>query len=133
MNLVVDGGLGVIWKWLGGVLASYWGVPSDQGVVRGRAGRRHRRSLLGLDEQVLTFESVLGVENGERLADQVFPVLVVEIGVWRIWSSSTPVMLWLASRVDRSKTVLDSLDNQLCGTIRLPSCAIYQLCSRHRC
>lgn len=44
------------------------------------AGVGRRQNLLGLDEQVFTFKSVLIVENGERLADQVFPVLVVEIG-----------------------------------------------------
>jgi hypothetical protein len=76
---------------------------------------------------------VLVVENGERLADQVFPVLVVEIGVWRNWISSTPVMLGLASRVDRSKPMQDSLDNELCCTLLLPGRAIYQLRSRrHR-
>ena len=86
-----------------------------------------------MDEQVFTFKSVLVVENGERLADQVFPVLVVEIGVWRNWSSNIPVMLWLASRVDRSKTVQDSLDNKLCCTFLFPGRAIYQLRSRrHR-
>jgi hypothetical protein len=32
VNLVVDGGFGVIWKRFGGVLAGYWGVPRDRGV-----------------------------------------------------------------------------------------------------